>query len=95
MPNYENTFRRLMLNQWTEQATCWLSMEAWDKCNGELPDLAGMTCYAGLDPSTTTDISALVPAFVEDAKVHLLPFFFVPEIGEKKRSERDRVPYDQ
>jgi len=29
MPAYENTFRRLMLNQWTEQATRWA-------CNGRL-----------------------------------------------------------
>ncbi|MGB7479862.1 MAG: terminase TerL endonuclease subunit [Burkholderiaceae bacterium] len=95
MPAYENTFRRLMLNQWTEQATRWLSMEAWDKCGGDLPDLAGMACYAGLDLSTTTDISALVLAFPVGGTVHLLPFFFVPQEGVKKRSERDRVPYDQ
>ncbi|WP_050464390.1 terminase large subunit [Herbaspirillum autotrophicum] len=94
MPAYENTFRRLMLNQWTEQATRWLAMDAWDKCAGDLPDLTGMSCYAGLDLSTTTDISALVLAFGIGAKVHLLPFFFVPEDGVKKRSERDRVPYD-
>ncbi|MGB7194897.1 MAG: terminase TerL endonuclease subunit [Collimonas pratensis] len=94
MPAYENTFRRLMLNQWTEQATRWLAMDAWDKCAQALPDLTGMTCYAGLDLSTTTDISALVLAFGIGSTITLLPFFFVPEDGVKKRSERDRVPYD-
>src|SRR5208282_283692 len=30
IPGYENTFRRLHLNQWTEQATRWLPMDKWD-----------------------------------------------------------------
>lgn len=95
LPGYENTFKRLLLNIWTEQDTRWLSMEAWDKCGADLPELAGSVCYAGLDLSTTTDISALVLAFHEGGKVCLLPFFFVPEEGVRKRSDRDRVPYDQ
>lgn len=33
IPAQENTFRRLYLNQWTEQAARWLSMAAWDACN--------------------------------------------------------------
>lgn len=31
-PAYENTFRRLHLNQWTEQKTRWLKMDDWRKC---------------------------------------------------------------
>ena len=33
IPAQENTFRRLYLNQWTEQASRWISMPAWDACN--------------------------------------------------------------
>ncbi len=33
IPAQENTFRRLYLNQWTEQASRWISMAAWDACN--------------------------------------------------------------
>lgn len=95
LPGYENTFKRLLLNIWTEQNTRWLSMESWDKCDGLLPDLTGLPCYAGLDLSTTTDISALVLAFPMGGTVYLLPFFFVPEEGIERRSKRDRVPYDQ
>src|SRR5690606_6598771 len=43
--------------------------------------------------ATTTDIAALVLAFPIGTKVHLLPFFFVPQEGIRGRSERDRVPY--
>lgn len=31
-PAYENTFRRLHLNQWTEQKTRWLKMDDWKAC---------------------------------------------------------------
>lgn len=31
-PAYENTFRRLHLNQWTEQKTRWLKMDDWKQC---------------------------------------------------------------
>lgn len=95
LPGYENTFKRLLLNIWTEQNTRWLSMESWDKCNYDLPDLKGKTCYAGLDLATTTDIAALVLAFPISGQLHLLSYFFVPQEGIKKRSDRDRVPYIQ
>jgi phage terminase large subunit-like protein len=94
LPGYENTFKRLLLNIWTEQNTRWIPMEAWDKCNEPLPDLTKHTCYAGLDLATTTDIAALVLAFPLGSTVHLLPFFFVPEEGIRRRSERDGVPYE-
>ena len=32
IPAQENTFRRLYLNQWTEQASRWIALEAWDAC---------------------------------------------------------------
>jgi phage terminase large subunit-like protein len=31
-PLYENTFRRLHLNQWTEQRTRWIKMDDWRAC---------------------------------------------------------------
>jgi phage terminase large subunit-like protein len=32
IPAQENTFRRLYLNQWTEQAARWLQLSTWDAC---------------------------------------------------------------
>ena len=32
IPAQENSFRRLYLNQWTEQASRWIALEAWDGC---------------------------------------------------------------
>jgi phage terminase large subunit-like protein len=75
-------------------------MIEWDKC-GELEltpaELEGLDCYGGLDLSTTTDISALVLVFPPDdvnGIWALLCFFWVPKEGAKRRSKRDRVPYE-
>jgi len=99
-PAYENTFKRLHLNLWTEQQTRWLQMREWDAC--ALPavnydELRGRTCYAGLDLASTTDIAALVllfPPRTEDEKFAVLPFFFIPEDGLHDRVRKDGVPYD-
>jgi phage terminase large subunit-like protein len=100
VPAYENTFRRLHLNQWTEQATRWLPMDAWDEGAGEVDaeSLAGRRCYAGLDLSTTTDISALVLVFPpdeDDPNYRVLAYFWVPEESMRQRASRDGVPYEE
>lgn len=95
-PAYQNTFRRLYLNQWTQQENRWIDMTAWDACNDALPDLAGRRCYGGLDLASTTDIAALVlcfPPMEEDEPTRLLPFFWVPAENITDRERRDRAPY--
>jgi phage terminase large subunit-like protein len=95
-PAKENSFRRYRLNQWTEQDVRWLSMEKWDACCNALDGLDGRECFAGLDLSSTTDVSALVLAFPgADDHYDVLPFFWVPEEGARNRERRDRVPYTQ
>lgn len=95
-PAYQNTFRRLYLNQWTQQESRWIDMATWDACAGALPDLAGRKCYGGLDLASTTDIAACVlafPAASEGEPVHLVPFFWIPQDSMIERERRDRVPY--
>jgi phage terminase large subunit-like protein len=101
VPAYQNTFRRLHLNQWTQQASRWLDLEAWDACNLAIDPklLEGAECYAGLDLSSTSDIAALVLDFPteegEDEERHAwLPFFWIPEDNMMERVRKDRVPYD-
>lgn len=94
-PAYENSFRRLLLNQWTEQDSRWLAMDAWDGCRGEMPELQGRECWAGLDLASTTDLSAFVLAFHVGDKLILKPHFWIPEDTIRERVRRDRVPYDQ
>ena len=96
MPAYENTFRQLYLNQWTEQDRRWLRMDHWAQGNVPCPvSLAGRECWAGLDLATTYDTTALVLLFpLEDGTYWVEPHFWIPSINMHARVRRDKVPYD-
>ncbi len=99
MPSALNSFLRLHCNIWTQSETKWISREHWDAC-GVAVDAAGLrgrTAYAGLDLSSTTDITALVLVFAPQAdedRYQVLCRFFIPEEAMTERSHTDRVPYD-
>lgn len=97
LPTEENRFRQLYLNQWVSGESRFLSRAKWDACGVQAVDaesLRGCTCFAGLDLSTTTDITALVLVFPhQDGTYSVLPWFWVPEDGAELRERRDRVPY--
>ena len=98
-PAEENTFRQLRLNQWVKQAVRWMPMEHWDKCNDpiNINDLLGRECYAGLDLSSTTDITAFVLLFPprdDNEKYIIYPHFWIPEETVDIRTMKDHVPYD-
>lgn len=109
LPRYENTFKRLFLNIRTGQATRWLPMDIWRRSSGEellapaegeftreafLEYLRGRPCYAGLDLSSTRDITALVLAFpLEGGAIAAAAWFWVPEEQAEARERRDKVPY--
>ena len=94
-PAKENSFRRYRLNQWIESEIRWLSLEKWDACSAAADDLAGRDCFAGLDLSSTTDLSAFVLVFPREDRFAVLPFFWIPEDGMRRRDRRDRVPYTE
>jgi len=99
MPAKENIVKRLNFCIWTESATKWLSMEKWQACGDPVdPEaLQGRTCYAGLDLSSVSDVTALVLVFPPEAnseKYQVLCRFFVPQDNMRDRVRKDRVPYD-
>jgi len=100
-PSFLNTFLRLHLDRWTQQAERWIDLEQWNACDIECTRkemeqretaLEGATCYGGLDLSTKLDVTALVLVFPDTWD--LLCRFFVPEDNVAERVRRDRVPYD-
>ena len=95
VPSYQNTFKRLMLNIWTDSISVWIPNNEWSVCHQDFDynSLDGKECWGGLDLASTRDISAFVLLFKEDDKFITLPFCFIPEENAKKRSERDRVDY--
>lgn len=97
MPTKENAFKRYRLNIWTEQEVRWLPMAKWDACGGEDVDpktLLGKPCFAGLDLSTTTDVTAFAMVFrLTDGRYAVLPHFWVPRESAQSREKKDKVPY--
>ena len=99
-PADENMFRQLRLNQWVKQSVRWMPMDKWDECGRTVDPywLEGRPCYAGLDLSSTSDLTALVlvfPPTSEEEPYWVLPFFWLPEDTLALRVRRDHVPYDQ
>ena len=99
-PADENQFRQLRLNQWVKQSIRWMPMDKWDECGGVVDpyQMEGRACYAGLDLSSTSDLTALVLVFPpsnEDEPYTVMPFFWLPEETLSLRVRRDHVPYDQ
>ncbi len=98
-PAEENLFRQLRLNQWVKQSVRWMPMLEWDKCDFAVDpkELEGRECFAGLDLSSSIDITAFVLVFPpqrDDDKYIILPYFWIPEDTIKQRVIRDHVPYD-
>ena len=98
-PAEENVFRQLRLNQWVKQSTRWMQMEKWDECDGKIDEksLLGRECYAGLDLSSSSDITAFVLVFpprTDDEEYIILPYCWIPEENMALRVRRDHVPYD-
>ena len=96
----ENKFRQLRLNQWVKQSVRWMPMDKWDECGGVVDpvSLEGRVCYAGLDLSSTTDLTALVLVFppTDDSEPYIvLPFFWLPADTLSLRVRRDHVMYDK
>lgn len=98
-PAEENLFRQLRLNEWVKQTTRWMPMDKWDICNTavDAEALHGRQCYAGLDLSSSTDITAFVLVFPpnrDDEPYQILPYFWLPEETLMTRVTRDHVMYD-
>jgi len=91
----ENDFRRLYLNEHTQQVTRWLNMDKWNSCEnkGEIPK--GSQVCGGLDLASTTDIAAWVLAHPVDEGYVMRWKFFIPQDRMHEIEENDRVPYSQ
>ena len=57
-PAAERAFRQYRLNQQSQQAGRALDLATWDACAPVAGELAGRTCYAGLDLASTIDLAS-------------------------------------
>lgn len=103
----EKLFRWLRLNQWISvKAVGWISLALYDKTQWGpskraeraewLDRLRGLTCYGGVDLSTSKDLTAFVLLFPPqpglDSAV-LWPFIWRPRGTAEEAERRDHVPY--
>lgn len=98
-PADEITFKWLRCNMWVSSTVAWIPDAIYMRGNEpiNMASLEGRDCYAGLDLSSTGDITALVLIFPprdEDEKFVLLPYFCIPEETIPRRVKANSVPYD-
>lgn len=98
-PADEITFKWLRMNMWVSSTTSWIPDAIFMKGSEpiDMRLLEGRDCYAGLDLSSTGDITALVLIFPprnSDEKHILVPYFWVPEETIPQRVKANSVPYD-
>ena len=98
-PAEENVFRQLRLNQWVSSLTRFIPEHIYDLGAQpiDMESLEGRDCYAGLDLSSTGDITAFVLMFPprdESEKYICVPYFWIPEGTIPIRVRRASVPYD-
>lgn len=98
-PADEITFKWLRCNMWVSSTVAWIPDAIYMRGNEpiDMDALAGRDCYAGLDLSSTGDITALVLIFPprdEEEKYVLLPYFWIPEENIPRRVKANSVPYD-
>jgi phage terminase large subunit-like protein len=97
----EKLFRWLRLNQWVSlKRIGWLPLTLWDSTEGKWnpAELIGKRCYAGLDLSSTTDLTALKLLFPPQDGIpnwREISEAWIPEDSMKERIARDGVPYDK
>lgn len=101
-PLFTNTAKRLDFNITTSIDTQRIPIEDWRKCvhrkfssYGEFAESwRGDTCYAGIDLSSTTDITALVLLFPKQKEPWgILPFFWIPEAVIERRETANKTSY--
>lgn len=100
MPSKEAIVRRLNFCQWTDAESPWISGEVWRGARRDFDwqDLRGRRAVAGLDLSSTTDLTGLV-FLVEPVEAGepwlLVPFAWLPDVELQRKADTDRVPYIQ
>lgn len=84
-------------NIWCQGETPWMGSGAWDACIADYgeDDLAGLECYAGLDLSSTSDITSVCYSFPVENRVLLLTRHYIPEAQLNNAANKNRAIYRQ
>jgi phage terminase large subunit-like protein len=94
MPSRENEYRNLILNQRVDRSSPFIAKSIWQASGEATSEWADEPVYAGLDLSSTSDLTAFTPIAWVREKWETKPVFWLPESGLAEKSRADRVPYD-
>lgn len=98
-----NGIRRLHFCEWTDAETAWINRTMWSSVEDptlDIDDFEGRQCWAGLDLSAKTDLTAKAlvfeDGFADDGKPKFAAFVhgYTPADTMKARAEKDGAPYD-
>ncbi|WPX31333.1 terminase large subunit [Actimicrobium sp. CCC2.4] len=98
MPSKEALVRRLNFCQWTDAESPWISHEIWKEAylDFDVEELRGRRAVAGLDLSSTTDLTGLVfmvEPIMEGEPWKIVPYAWLPDADLQRKADTDRVPY--
>lgn len=98
IPAKESVVKRLNFCMWTQADSPWLSWDVWSEAQERVPLalLRNRPAVAGLDLSSTTDLTAFVLMFyptVDDPHWRLMAYFWIPDHQLEEREKKDHVPY--
>ncbi|WP_338804509.1 terminase large subunit [Xenorhabdus griffiniae] len=84
-------------NIWCQGETPWMGDGAWKACQTDYDenDLKGLECYAGLDLSSTGDITSICYTFPVDNELLLLTRHYLPEAQLQNPANKNRAIYRQ
>jgi phage terminase large subunit-like protein len=92
-PSFEPEFRNLNLNQRVEATAPFVSRTIIMANEGPHPPRTDRRrVYGGLDLSSVSDLTSAELVDADDGSV--FSYFWLPEVGLRERSEKDKVPYD-
>ena len=100
LPSKQALVRRLNFCEWTQAEAPWLSPQVWNPAalDYTAESLHGRRAYAGLDLSSTTDLTALTLAIEPLSAAEpwkLLTWCWIPDADLAQRERDDKVPYTQ
>lgn len=84
-------------NIWCQGETPWMGEGAWLACKMDYTetDLKGLECYAGMDLSSTGDITSVCYTFPVDNELRLLTRHYIPEAQLQNPANKNRAIYRQ
>jgi phage terminase large subunit-like protein len=101
MPGAAAAYKQKHLNLWIMASSPWLSLDGWRRgqhTDWTYEDLAGESCYVGVDLAAKNDLMALVALF-PPTEHHdtwrTLRWMWTPDETLAERGLRDRAPYPQ